>query len=640
MIFQTRTRRNAIVALVLICLLVCGGLAWATWTGLQLEAIEAASVRERAQDAQKRSNENKVALTLTFLDGIVDSAMAMERTRPFEHYRAFYRPTKAINVHDRLPATDVVVPSPLLSFSGPEWIVLHFQYSMTSDWTSPELDRDFEAALLSGSVPPADPRKLAVARDWLMALRDCDPFHIQRQLEEQLENARRFQIELERTSGAQSARGQELASPSVAADDEDDTDRSADAFARRGLRLVDLQRKYLPREECEPVLVAIDNLQIHEEYLAEASGGGDCSYVSLTEMLPMWLEMTRERNRQLALVRSVSVERVSYCTLQGVLINWELLRKTLENEAEQIIPGARIEPVEIGSTHDYMMRTIPAKLVAPMPALMVEPPSTGMKWGLILTWGATVLALIAICWGTMKYLGMVERRMEFVAAVTHELRTPLTSFQIYTDLLADLNDDPVRRSQYIETLRKESKRLARLVENVLGYSKIGGARPRLNMTTLSPQEILDAIHLQTKDQCAAAGKQLVLENRCEEGAQVSTDPEFVIQILANLVENACKYSSNAADARVWLTARPSEEHGIEFEVEDLGHGVAAGDRRAIFRPFRRSSSAENGRATGMGLGLALSRYWATCLGGQLLLRRGERNGEHYARFALCLPPSA
>src|SRR5690606_400161 len=188
-------------------------------------------------------------------------------------------------------------------------------------------------------------------------------------------------------------------------------------------------------------------------------------------------------------------------------------------------------------------------------------------------WGATLLALAGLCWGTMKYVGMVERRMQFVAAVTHELRTPLTAFQLDTDLLADMGDDRKQREQYVETLRSESKRLAKLVENVLVYSRIGDAAPRLNRAPIRAQDVLDAVAMPTQERCTEAGKRLVLQNDCPD-VVFESDMEFVIQILANLIENACKYSANAADPRVWLSAKPWGDQGVTFEVEDLGEGVA------------------------------------------------------------------
>jgi len=233
---------------------------------------------------------------------------------------------------------------------------------------------------------------------------------------------------------------------------------------------------------------------------------------------------------------------------------------------------------------------------------------------------------------------MTERRMRFVSAVTHELRTPLTSFQLYSDLLADMpTEDAARRVRYAGALRTEAKRLARLVENVLAYSRIGDARPRLHVRMVSPQDVLDALASGMFDRCAADGRRLVLENKCPSTMTIETDVDMVLQILSNLVENACKYGVSGADSSIWVSARDDPE-GVCFEVEDAGPGVPARDRRAVFEPFRRSDAGGNGATTGgVGLGLAMSRHWAECLGGRLTLRRGRRNPHALACFVLSLP---
>ena len=289
-----------------------------------------------------------------------------------------------------------------------------------------------------------------------------------------------------------------------------------------------------------------------------------------------------------------------------------------------------------------MLHTIPAQLFSEKPSAdTVGSISTGLRRGLVVAWGATILALVAICYGTMKYVTLSERRMRFVAAVTHELRTPLTAFQLYTDLLADAPNGHPKQRQYIATLRQESKRLARLVENVLVYSKIGDAQPVLQRTTTTPQALVDATVGHTAAKCRAAGKELVVENRCGQAVGIETDCEMVIQILANLVENACKYSADASDPRILLTATRTPSGDVVFEVEDAGGGVPPTDRRAVFEAFRRSRSSTGAgpgaRAGGMGLGLALSRYWAGCLGGSLMLKRSRRIGSDYSRFSLSLP---
>jgi signal transduction histidine kinase len=106
----------------------------------------------------------------------------------------------------------------------------------------------------------------------------------------------------------------------------------------------------------------------------------------------------------------------------------------------------------------------------------------------------------------------------------------------------------------------------------------------------------------------------------------------VQQIVANLIDNACKHTRDAEDHRLWLRARRLSPGRVVLEVEDRGPGVAARERRSIFRPFRRGADAPTG---GVGLGLALAHRWAELLGGRLALRRdGEAGG---ACFRLELP---
>jgi signal transduction histidine kinase len=327
-----------------------------------------------------------------------------------------------------------------------------------------------------------------------------------------------------------------------------------------------------------------------------------------------------------------------------LLIDWEQLRQNLEAEVRDVFPQARIVPVRNNEPVDRqkllsMMQTIPARLeTGPLAPGTMSEPNEEVPIGVIFAWITALLALIAITYGVGKFVSLAQRRLEFVAAVTHELRTPLTSFQLYADLLGEAAaEEPKRREKYVQTLRSQSKRLARLVENVLVYSKMSDSRPNLHWKEVPAHELLRSVAASVAEPCAAAGKELMIEDGCPPGTQVRTDAEFVAQILGNLIENACKYSAGAQDNRIWLSTRRRPDGSTCFEVDDAGLGIAPRDRRAVFKPFRRSSSARAGEAGGLGLGLGLSRYWAECLGGSLHVKRSPRNGSHFTCFELHLP---
>jgi len=255
-------------------------------------------------------------------------------------------------------------------------------------------------------------------------------------------------------------------------------------------------------------------------------------------------------------------------------------------------------------------------------------------WGISLAWLVTLSALAAIVYGTVKYLGLIEKRMRFTAAVTHELRTPLTSFQLYTDLLSEVgDDDPQLRAKYLATLRGESSRLSKLVENVLAYSKVGDSDARVNLSDISPSQIMEDVARESALRCEESKTKLVTENAVPADQRIETDPEFVRQVLSSLVDNACKYGGDT----VWLGVRPAKGGGVVFEVDDAGAGIEQRDLREIFEPFRRGREAKRSGKSGMGLGLALSRYWASQVHGKLTVARSERNGGHLTRFLLELP---
>jgi len=634
MVLHTTTRRNTIIALMFIWALVCGGLGWATQLALELEAHESLHEAEVAFDRLRNE-------ALASADMLVTGALAVERGRPVEHYNRSFL-AEVVGAADVSDSGGLVrIESPIRTLMESGFALLHFQGTFAGGFTSPQVAAKDDAALTASAIPAEGRPQQASAANWLAALRARhDPSSLLAVLEE----AQNIEVDRRKTLVGEDASASTGEDGSVPTDGEQlgAAGRTAKDFVRRSQRLLDIQRANFPADRCQPVLVIRENLQAGAAPSAPVDGAAACYLMWVTPMLPLWLDLTFDGRRQLALVRSVSSELYEVCTLQGVLVDLNRLRAVLEEEVQALLPGARIEPIETGAPlGPDRLRAIPARLVCDNPFLDAAPRlSTGLTWSLGVTWVVTLLALTAISMGTMRQVTMAERRVRFATAVTHELRTPLTSFQLYADLLADVDAaDTNTRDKYVQTLRKESKRLAKLVENVFTYSKVGDAKPVLNPSAVCPAELLETIASQSAGQCAAAKKQLIVNDRCDASERIETDPEFVVQVLANLVENACKYSANADDARIWLTASPGAAGGVTFEVEDAGEGVAPGDRRAIFEPFRRIEATHRDGPPGMGLGLALSRYWAQCLGGRLVLLRNTRNDGRFSRFALSLPQS-
>jgi len=345
--------------------------------------------------------------------------------------------------------------------------------------------------------------------------------------------------------------------------------------------------------------------------------------VEVTRFAPEWRD-DPDGQPQLLLLRRVTIDGETY--EQGIWLNWPELRLRLLDNVADLLPDATLDPVRSpapgsGAT---MLATIPVRL-DPGPSLATASGFLGTpaRLTLALTAAAVVAATVAIALVLRASIAQGERRGRFVTAVTHELRTPLTTFRLYSQMLADgmVRDEDKRRG-YLETLRDESARLARIVENVLDYARLGRA-PRLHAEPIDADALLDRIEPALRTRAEAADFELVVERTAPLGLALPAPPDAVERILLNLVENACKYASEADDRRIHLSAERRSER-LELTVRDHGPGIPAPERRRVFKAFRRGRRDRAGPNPGLGLGLALSRGLARQLGGDLdVVRRAE-----------------
>ncbi|HVK16055.1 MAG TPA: ATP-binding protein [Fimbriiglobus sp.] len=356
--------------------------------------------------------------------------------------------------------------------------------------------------------------------------------------------------------------------------------------------------------------------------------------VQVGPLRPVWLTAT-DGSEALALVRAARLE--GKIVFQGVLLDWPGLRAVLGEQVADLFPAAVLGPVRAADppNPEHAMTALPVQL-DPGPA--PEPPPAGwsaLRLGLVMAWAAALVGLTAVGFGGRALVDLSERRIRFVSAVTHELRTPLTSLRLYLDLLnSGLIEDEQKRKEYLSTLTDESERLHRLIENVLDFARLERRSVAAHTQPTDVADLLAEVHRTWADRCAADGKELTVVSTLPPGQTVTTDPRMVAQVLSNLVDNARKYTRDAADERIWVWAKPGERGTLLLEVEDRGPGVSACERGAIFRPFRRGKDADT-TAGGAGLGLALAQHWAELLGGTLSYRVAD--GGVGACFRLELP---
>ena len=211
---------------------------------------------------------------------------------------------------------------------------------------------------------------------------------------------------------------------------------------------------------------------------------------------------------------------------------------------------------------------------------------------------------------------------EFLLSVSHDLRTPLTSIKGYAEAIDDGTVDPKRAAAVIRT---ESRRLERLVTDLLDLARLQSRSFSLHLETL---DLSAAVHTAT-DAVAAASPELAFHPVTTGPLPVRADPDRVAQVLANLVENAAKYARSS----VLVSAR-AEGRWATVTVDDDGQGIAASDLPHVFERLYVARERPERKENSSGLGLAIVHELVHAMGGEVSAGSAPNGG---ARLSFRLP---
>jgi PAS domain S-box-containing protein len=203
-------------------------------------------------------------------------------------------------------------------------------------------------------------------------------------------------------------------------------------------------------------------------------------------------------------------------------------------------------------------------------------------------------------------------KQDFIATVSHELRSPLTPIKGYVDLLRRKGEEfsPEKRRECLDIVNDRVAHLTRIVEDVLLASRVAVPASTVQMTA-------GDLALLTRRACgdfAVDAGRLRLDIP-DEPVAVHCDPVRVVQVAANLVSNALKYSGG--DTSVDVRVRTSPGGTAELVVTDGGRGIPADQLDAVFEKFHRVEDPMRMTTGGTGLGLYIARQLAEAMGGSL-----------------------
>jgi len=230
---------------------------------------------------------------------------------------------------------------------------------------------------------------------------------------------------------------------------------------------------------------------------------------------------------------------------------------------------------------------------------------------------------------------LARRQMDFVAGISHELKNPLTSIQSAGFNLSQGNvTEPEKIRKYGQIISKESRRLSRMVEQVLNYSGIQSSIKQYDWQLLQLEEILESVLQEYKTHFDDEAWNIDVNIEGDLPA-LRGDPDALKSCLRNLIDNSLKYADKEKLLRFNVNARDeSGQRWVEVSVQDNGPGLSSSEISRIFEPFYRGAIHVASSKPGAGLGLALVKNHVEAHGGRIRVS-GKR--EEGATFLLSFP---
>jgi signal transduction histidine kinase len=226
---------------------------------------------------------------------------------------------------------------------------------------------------------------------------------------------------------------------------------------------------------------------------------------------------------------------------------------------------------------------------------------------------------------------LARLKNDLAATVSHELKTPLSSMRVLVETLLDSAEwDEQRTREYLRLISQENERLGRVIGNFLTFSRMERRKYAFQFSPLPPRQIVQAAVESMRGRLEAPGCQLELQVE-DNLPSVLADADALTAALANLLENACKYSDEIKHIVVGARARNG---GVIFWVRDNGIGIASRERRKIFQPFYQVDQRLSRKGSGCGLGLSIVQFIMAAHRGSVSVESQPGGG---STFSISLP---
>ncbi len=235
-----------------------------------------------------------------------------------------------------------------------------------------------------------------------------------------------------------------------------------------------------------------------------------------------------------------------------------------------------------------------------------------------------------------EQLEALERtRSNLIAITGHELRTPLSTIQVCLESLASEPDMPTElRQVMLSTALADAERMRKLVQDFLTLSRLESGRVEWHLEPLALQECVDLALSSLRTRQTDGPLPKIQTNVPGELPLVKADGEWLVEVLAKLLDNACKFTESSGE--VVIEAHQNGGKMLEVTIADTGRGIEPNRLEVVFDRFYQEEGALRRTAGGTGLGLAICRQIILALGGQIWAESGGRDQGSQFHFTLPL----
>lgn len=202
---------------------------------------------------------------------------------------------------------------------------------------------------------------------------------------------------------------------------------------------------------------------------------------------------------------------------------------------------------------------------------------------------------------------------DFLAMVSHELRTPLNAITGWTSMLLAGGLDTARTRRAYETIDRNARAQAQLIDDLLDIGRITSGQLRLNESSVDVGSVAEMALESVR--VTADNRGVALDARVDPDAgQITGDAARIQQVVWNLLSNAIKFTSKGGAVIFSVTRQPN---GIVIEVRDTGQGITADFLPRVFERFKQADASATRSRGGLGLGLSIVRHLVELHGGTI-----------------------